>query len=230
MHMWEYNLECYFSWPAQQNSEPGYSFCIILSALSEGWGTKGCICRAQKPSSTVTNITIFFFFFPWTNSSQRSTSECFSNQERWERDSNRGHLAATPWGQPERDGSRIQGTAGMAWSPIRGCLAPSSGYSEEMGEKITALTPTPYLVILPRWWKAIKTASINQSKGSTLLIKTASASPSLWLGKCTHKERGNPTCLRAAKTLAKVVNKNRLNEWKSSGIIINSVKMSVNYA
>lgn len=62
---------------------------------------------------------------------------------------------------------------------VRGCLAPSSGYTEKMGEKITACNQTPYLVILPRWWKAIKTASINQSKGSTLLIKTAPSLPSL---------------------------------------------------
>lgn len=62
---------------------------------------------------------------------------------------------------------------------VRGCLAPSSGYSEKMGEKVAALHQTPYLVIVPRWWKAIKTASINQSKGSTLLIKTAPALPSL---------------------------------------------------
>lgn len=62
---------------------------------------------------------------------------------------------------------------------VRGCLAPSSGYSEKMGEKLPALRQTPSVVIVPRWWKAIKTASINQSKGSTLLIKTAPALPSL---------------------------------------------------
>lgn len=117
---------------------------------------------------------------------------------------------------------------------VHGRLAPSSGYSEKTGEKVAALHQTPCLVIVPRWWKAIKTASINQSKGSTLLIKKQ-------LLPCLHYDLGNAHTRRegiipvwellcGSKTLAKEVNINRLNELKSSGIIINSVKIWVNYA